>query len=1455
MRTQTQGMLERAARPGGRVGRMLLAMLAIVALGLGLQTPVMASADATSVPSISITPLTPASQPSGTAFGYRVSYTCSNVNASPCAESPTVTIPLGAAANPAWTVKVGANPLITSWTVTGGNLVIRLADLTEGVAGTIGITITPPNHTTPNGTSWTLTPTMTFTDGTPTVSAPGVTSTATAIPSIQVQKSVEQTFYKPGDTVKYTLWWTCPRSNLGVLGDENLSSLRLVDTLPAGLTYLSSSPSATVAGQTLTFDLTAAQLGSSCSASADAPVPVTVNARVNANVADNTVLRNVVNGTGTSISGTTLTGSGEVSVTVVSTLPGATVTKRGYGPLLNTVGDSGTYDLNLNGYTSATYPGPWLGRGDANVSTSTIYNSAAPSFRIEALYALDVLMPGPGLQSEVVDPVPCTTNVSGTSYSSNAPGTVCTDPAFHPTMVTIWARTTENPQNVGIPSAFAPQARLTDGSIVTLTAGPIPSSAAMLANGPGHRSYFVPASAIGRVAEIILPRTTDMTNTRMNVVIGGYADSRRAAGDILRNQAAISSYAVGATTPYATGTSSVGRIFILDGPQIGVTKYWYAAGSEFRVNSEVMLKGPTTGDLTFVDRFPAGVSFTGPAVLDAYRYGAGAWSFNIPTTTTVTADPVTGETIVTVVVKAATVNSLLPASKGERIRFEVHLPSKVQFPGNYVNRATVNLSDPQVNNSICTQGTKVAGTTGAGHQCASSTSFTVNPDPTSDAVRLTKTVRGSLDTAFKSFPAIGYVASAGGNATYRLNWTNKSQQNVGNVVMYDLLPRVGDTGTVAGTVNQQRGSTFRPILTGLSTLPAGVTAFYSTSTNPCRPEVLPNAQNPDCVDDWVAMPASPSAALLQTVRALRFVSTATYAFDQGLAIDLTMTTPALNSAGDVAWNTVATAQTNLSNGQPIKPVESAKVGIAREDFSHITIDKVVDKTTANVGDTLTYTVTAVNDGGRDLTDITLRDTLPEGATFVSASGGGTYANGVVTWNLATMPLGQLFSYTVTAKVAKEGTTLVNRWGVDGPTPVTPLHPCPAPNDDEESCATTTVPSVALTFAKTSVPAAGSIVKPGDTVAYTVKVTNATATASTAGKVTDDMSDVLDKATLVAPPTVTCAPTANSCGQVDYTAGDDSFTWSSSVARPLAANTSATITYTVRVGDDASGTLRNLLVEPDIAVEHPILQVDKVVDKGAGALVNPGDDVTYTLSIANTGAVASGSFSVFDDLSDVVDNATFDPDSISISPAVGTAAYDAGTRRLTWTGALAAGQSVQVSYTVTVDDDAFGELRNAFVDKTVVNPISGSLRWDKVDDSADARLLAGAEWTLQGLDENGQPAGATLTIVDCTQAPCGGPDKDAEGGQFLVPGLVPGGYQLIETKAPVGFVRDDTPRTVLVHGDTQVTVLDDIVNRQQPAPVLPFTGGLGTEHLLAIGAALLLLTAGLAGWRRIRRRTS
>ena len=179
--------------------------------------------------------------------------------------------------------------------------------------------------------------------------------------------------------------------------------------------------------------------------------------------------------------------------------------------------------------------------------------------------------------------------------------------------------------------------------------------------------------------------------------------------------------------------------------------------------------------------------------------------------------------------------------------------------------------------------------------------------------------------------------------------------------------------------------------------------------------------------------------------------------------------------------------------------------------------------------------------------------------------------------------------------------------------------------------------------------------------------------------------------------------------------------------------------------------------------------------------------------------------------------------------------------------------MDVSYTVVVDEDAAGELRNAFFGTTVVNPISAALQWNKVGDTADAELLAGAEWELTPLDGDGEPAGPAVAVVDCVEVPCTGTDSDPMGGQFLVDELTPGEYRLVETRAPVGFVLDTTPTLVTVLDTASVTVLDDIVNAPQRTPVLPFTGGLGADHLLMIGGGLLALMTGLGAWQAIRRR--
>jgi len=121
------------------------------------------------------------------------------------------------------------------------------------------------------------------------------------------------------------------------------------------------------------------------------------------------------------------------------------------------------------------------------------------------------------------------------------------------------------------------------------------------------------------------------------------------------------------------------------------------------------------------------------------------------------------------------------------------------------------------------------------------------------------------------------------------------------------------------------------------------------------------------------------------------------------------------------------------------------------------VSKTADKSEAALGQVITYVITYKNVGRGWAKDVVIIDILPNGLNFLSASNGGVFENGKVTWKIGKINSGEGGSFTVTASVngsLTEGTQLANQAAVTTSTD--------EPNKgNNQSVATTTVKIASL----------------------------------------------------------------------------------------------------------------------------------------------------------------------------------------------------------------------------------------------------------------------------------------------------------------------------------------------------------------------------------------------------------
>jgi fimbrial isopeptide formation D2 family protein len=118
---------------------------------------------------------------------------------------------------------------------------------------------------------------------------------------------------------------------------------------------------------------------------------------------------------------------------------------------------------------------------------------------------------------------------------------------------------------------------------------------------------------------------------------------------------------------------------------------------------------------------------------------------------------------------------------------------------------------------------------------------------------------------------------------------------------------------------------------------------------------------------------------------------------------------------------------------------------------------------------------------------------------------------------------------------------------------------------------------------------------------------------------------------------------------------------------------------------------------DVLVQVGTYNVSKTANPTEGSTVGSGETVTYTLNIQNTGATALTNLKIDDDLRDVLDDAT-----LTGGPTVNpTSAGDATVNDsvLEFTGDISVGQTVTVTYAVTIKDT--GSLGNNALNNKVL----------------------------------------------------------------------------------------------------------------------------------------------------------
>jgi uncharacterized repeat protein (TIGR01451 family) len=457
----------------------------------------------------------------------------------------------------------------------------------------------------------------------------------------------------------------------------------------------------------------------------------------------------------------------------------------------------------------------------------------------------------------------------------------------------------------------------------------------------------------------------------------------------------------------------------------------------------------------------------------------------------------------------------------------------------------------------------------------------------------------------------------------------------------------------------------------------------------------------------------------------------------GGSVTYTLTGTIAVSASGTLSNTATVSPPNGFSDTSTSSSATDTDSLAEE--ADLTITKVVNNGTPNVGSDITYTIEVSNLGPSNAPGTTVSDLLPVGLSFVSdtAPAGSAYNSNTGVWSIGTVTVGQTDTLTITAEVTGEG-TLTNTATVS--TTATDTNP--------SDTASASVTPVDLTITKSdsgggsSATGATGVAVAGSQLTYTVVVAN-TGPGATTATLSDPLSaSILNDTWSVATTGGASATTISGLGAI------------ASDALSLPGDSSVTFTITGTVALSASGTISNSATltpsggSPTVVTDSDdVLTLTKTDSDGGSSptaaspsgvtgSVTAGGAVTYDVTIVNT-----STSSVTGSLADTLPPSIIDDSWTVFETGGASASKTSGTGNISADVTLPGDSSITFAVTGLVASDATGTISNT----ATLTPTGGSAM--AVTDTDDVN--AEADLTITKTDSDG---GSSVTDATGTAVP-------------------------------------------------------------------------------------------------------